>query len=209
MGREAFLATTMGKYLEEYFEQGAQTGFSFLRDIEALNVEIDKALTAGKFKRGAKKTKDVVLGTLSMMTEASELTVRLAQYVTARESGYSAEEAAQMAKEISVNFDRKGTESRALSKLYSFFNASIQGTNKIWRMVKSKRARRTLLGASALYMAFGILNTLLKPDDPEEDVWASDYTRKTNFLIGKYFSELCNAHIFQVIILNSTAIELV
>jgi hypothetical protein len=196
-GREAFLATAMGKYLEEYFEQGAQTGFSFLRDIEALNVEIDKALTKGKFKRGAKKTKDIVLGTLSMMTEVSELTVRLAQYVTARESGYSAEEAAQMAKEISVNFDRKGTESRALSKLYSFFNASIQGTNKIWRMFKhSKKAKATLLGASALYMALGILNTLLNPDDPEEDIWASDYTRKTNFLFGKY--RIPVAHFFRI-----------
>jgi hypothetical protein len=102
-----------------------------------------------------------------------------------------------MAKEISVNFDRKGTESRALSKLYSFFNASIQGTNKIWRMLKhSKRARRTLLGASALYMALGILNTLLNPDDPEEDVWASDYTRKTNFLFGKY--RIPVAHFFRI-----------
>jgi hypothetical protein len=197
MGREAFKATAMGKYLEEYFEQGAQTGFSFLRDIEALNKDIDKELTKGEFRKGAKKTKDVVLGTLSMMTEASELTVRLAQYVTARESGYSAEEAAQMAKEISVNFDRKGTESRALSKLYSFFNASIQGTNKIWRMFKhSKKAKATLLGASALYMALGILNTLMNPDDPEEDIWASDYTRKTNFLFGNV--RIPVAHFFRI-----------
>jgi hypothetical protein len=132
-----------------------------------------------------------------MMTEASELTVRLAQYVTARESGYSAEEAAQMAKEISVNFDRKGTESRALSKLYSFFNASIQGTNKIWRMFKhSKKAKATFFGASALYMALGILNALMNPDDPEEDIWASDYTRKTNFLIGKV--RIPVAHFFRI-----------
>jgi hypothetical protein len=60
----------------------------------------------------------------------------------------------------------------------------------------SKRARRTLLGASALYMALGILNTLLNPDDPEEDVWASDYTRKTNFLFGKY--RIPVAHFFRI-----------
>ena len=184
-GIEVFKATPMGRYLQEYFEQGAQTGFSFLRDIESLNEDIDKMINPSAWE----KTKDImghtVGATLSMMTEVSELTVRVAQYVTAREMGKSAEEAAQMAKEISVNFDRKGTLSGSLAKLYSFFNASIQGTNKILRMMKDKKTRRKLEGAFLLFFALGILNTLCNPDDPEEESWNSDYSRKTNYILGR------------------------
>ena len=187
-GIEVFKATPMGRYLQEYFEQGAQTGFSFLRDIESLNEDIDKMINPSAWE----KTKDImghtVGATLSMMTEVSELTVRVAQYVTAREMGKSAEEAAQMAKEISVNFDRKGTLSGSLAKLYSFFNASIQGTNKIWRMMKDKKVRRKVEGACLLFFALGILNTLCNPDDPEEESWNSDYSRKTNYIIGSWIA---------------------
>jgi hypothetical protein len=205
-GKEVFKNTQIGKYLEEYFEQGAQTGWSFLRDIEALNKDIEKQLNEGKVSKGLKATGNAIGSTLSFFTEVSELTVRVAQYVTAREMGKSAEEAAQMAKEISVNFDRKGSVSGVLSKFYSFFNASIQGTNKIVRMWKnSPKAKGTLMASAALYMALGILNTLCNPDDPEEEIWASDYTRKTNFMFGSFLLPV--AHFFRVF--YGTGVEIV
>ncbi len=186
MQREVFENSEMGKYLEEFFREGAQTGYSFLGDIKSLQKEIDKELNKNKFREGTRKAWGGFKGSLSTMSEFSELLVRVAQYVTARESGKSATEAAQMAKEISVNFNRKGLMTSGISRFYSFFNASVQGTNKIFKLLgKSKRARRTVEIACATYFVLGVLNTLLNPDDPEEEIWHSDYTRKTNFLFGQ------------------------
>lgn len=172
----------LSKYLQEYFESGAQTGFSYMRDINTLGKEFDKLLQAQSMSKKAGKA---ALGALSIATELSELTVRFAEFATARQMGFTTEEAAAKAKEISVNFDRKGLLGGTFSGLYSFFNATIQGGWNILRSMKNKRARRAYLATAALYMAAGVLNTLLNPDDPDDEVFFSEYDRQTNFLFGK------------------------
>lgn len=182
-GEESFGSNPeLSRYLQEYFESGAQTGFSYMRDIQTLSEEFDKMLEGeGAAKRFAKGTAEF----LSVATELSELTVRFAEFATARQMGFTTEEAAAKAKEVSVNFDRKGLWGGTFSSLYSFANATIQGSWNILRGLKSKRARRAYLITAAVYAALGVINTLLNPDDPDDDVFFSDYDRQTNFLIGK------------------------
>ena len=183
----------LSRYLQEYFESGAQTGFSYMQDIETLGKAFDKMLEGeGAAKRLAKGTAEF----LSMATELSELTVRFAEFATARQMGFTTEEAAAKAKEVSVNFDRKGLLGGTFSSLYSFFNATVQGSWNILRGLKSKRAWIAYTSIAAFYTALGVINTLLNPDDPDDDVFFSDYDRQTNFLIGKI--KLPVTHIFRM-----------
>lgn len=182
-GEEDFgIDKELSRYLQEYFESGAQTGFSYMRDIDTLGKEFDKML---KTQSAYKKAGKAAIGTLSIATELSELTVRFAEFATARQMGFTTEEATAKAKEISVNFDRKGLLGGTFSGLYSFFNAAIQGSWNILRSLKNPRARRTYIAVAALYTALGVVNTLLNPDDPDDEVFFSDYDRQTNFLFGK------------------------
>ena len=57
---------------------------------------------------------------------ASENAVRFAAYVSARNRGVTVQNAANLAKNMTVNFNRKGEMSAGLNLLYLFFNAAVQ-----------------------------------------------------------------------------------
>lgn len=173
-----------GTYLQEFFNEGAETGFSFLSNIDEIGqaIKADVSLNGGGKVR---KATEKLLGGLSFLTEMSELSIRLAQFIAMREAGKSATEAAIGAKEISVNFDRKSDLSRMLSPLFSFFNATIQGTNKFYRAIENNSvAKMRLTATGALFFLGGMMNALLAPDDPDEERAWSDYDRMTNILLG-------------------------
>ena len=186
IGRTAFLNTKKGKYMREYFALGAQTGFSYLEDVSVLRDKINEVVNKSKLSKVGKAAPKALLNTLSALTELSELSIRMTQYITCREKGMSSKEAAIEAKEITTNFDRKGEWSSIFSGLWSFFNAGIQGTNKIARDIKRKPARASIVYASfaALLFYLGYMWTMANPDDPEEEEWWSDYTRQMYFTVG-------------------------
>ncbi len=168
-----------GNFLREFFEQGAATGWSYMQDIRALEDGIDDMI---KHQGVAGKTWQGMQNVMSYLTELSELTIRFSQYVTARQMGKSAFEAAKMAKEVSTNFDRKGLIAKGMNILWSFFNASMQGSNKIFREFKNHKFAYGVAVPVSL-MALGLLNTLMQPDDPDEERMFSDYERMSNIVI--------------------------
>lgn len=186
-----------GKMMKEFFEDGAATGWSFLKDIEQLRTDMKRAVDPkksdfilhGKFglwnAAGLKQA-------FGMLTEASELTTRFAEYVTSREMKnpdgtprFTREEAAIHAKEISVNFDRKGNQ-KFFGTLFSFFNATIQGTNKLFRMIRNPKVRNRMIGISAMLTAGGILQAMLMPDpDDDDDRMFTEWELMQNLCLGK------------------------
>jgi hypothetical protein len=68
---------------------------------------------------------------LSDYNETMENAVRLAAFKTALDSGISPEQAASLAKNLTVNFNRKGQIGKQAGALYAFFNASVQGTYRM------------------------------------------------------------------------------
>jgi len=179
-----------GDYLREYFEAGAQTGFSFMPELERMAKDFDKMVKGENawdkvWGKGVK-------GTLSLMTEASELTVRFAEYVTARQMGRSVQEAAKMAKNISVNFNQSGLMSKEMSKFFTFFNATIQGNMRFlmpYGKNKPKFGERALkfgakfAGMAANFALLGFVSTWFQPDDPDDDTWFTEYDRMSNFIL--------------------------
>jgi hypothetical protein len=190
-GKELFDNSEMGTYLEEYFMSGAATGFSFLREIGATRADFENMLKNGK----AKKIGQAIGGTLSMLTEVSELSTRFAAYVTARKRGMSIEKSATLAKELTTNFDRSGENSNsAFMSYFSFFKATINGNWKFARMLK--KASASVLSVGAAYALLGVLNTLIKPNDAEKEFYVNDYTRGTHILIGSW--KIPVAHFFSM-----------
>jgi hypothetical protein len=95
-----------------------------------------------------------------------ENATRLAAFKAAMESGRSAKEAGSIAKNLTVNFNRKGELAPHLGSLYIFFNACVQGTA---RMAVALKDRRLQVVAAGLFMASFLLAALQMDDDDDED----------------------------------------
>jgi len=79
------------------------------------------------FSRGGKG----VLDWLSDYNLTMENAMRLAVFKSGVDAGMSDEKAASIAKNITVNFNKKGQISAQAGALYAFFNASVQGTARL------------------------------------------------------------------------------
>lgn len=138
-------------------QEGGTTGYRDLYidasdRVKALQGEIEKA------DRGRIMTAldHFVIGWVSDLNEAVENSVRLAVYKAATDSGLSAPRAASQAKNITVNFNRKGRQSAKLGAWYAFFNAAIQGNTRMVETLRGPMGRRIIAGGIGL----GALNTL-------------------------------------------------
>lgn len=175
-----------GTYLKEFFDEGAATGWSFLPDVvkirqtmkEMSDPSLKQKFVNGKF--GVANAFGLKQG-IGMLTEASELNTRFAEYVTSRERGYSSKEAAKHAKELTVNFNRKGTLAGAFGSFFGFWNASIQGTNKIVRLGKPAAAWCGTFFAGGLAQA--MLYALRDPDKDDERAF-TEWELMTNLCFG-------------------------
>lgn len=101
------------KYYTEFAENGGITGYTSLTN----NTEYDQIMRAyandaraGKFIRGMKSAFEV----FQNVGESFEQVSRFAAYITARESGKDISESIYEAKEVTINFNRKGS-GRALT----------------------------------------------------------------------------------------------
>lgn len=169
-------ATRNGRWtaLWDEFEQvGGTTGY---RDLFADAEDRAKALVRdiASLDRGqVSKAAHAVVDWLSDYNEVMENAVRLSAYKVAIDQGMSKEQAASLAKNLTVNFNRKGRQTRELGALYAFFNAALQGTARMVETLRGPIGKRIMYGGVAL----GAFNTLIgmammgAGDDDEPDNW--------------------------------------
>lgn len=81
--------------------------------------------------KGAQAGFDALMNWLTDYNDAMENALRLAAYKVALDEGMSRAQAASLAKNLTVNFNRKGAAAQQMGMLYAFFNASMQGTARI------------------------------------------------------------------------------
>jgi len=142
---------------EEFQREGGQTGF---RDMwanpaertESLEKEI-RAIGQGPV-RGAGRA---IFNWLSDYNETLENAVRLAAYKVAVDAGQSRERAASIAKNITVNFNRKGQITQQAGALYAFFNASVQGTMRLAETLRGPAGKKIVAGGLILGSAQALL----------------------------------------------------
>ncbi|WP_273703308.1 LPD38 domain-containing protein [Candidatus Accumulibacter vicinus] len=142
---------------EEFNRVGGTTGYRDLfLDAESRSKSLLselQALDRGKVSQAAHAVADW----LSDYNEAMENATRLAAYKAAIDNGMSKERAASLAKNLTVNFNRKGRQTRELGALYAFFNAAVQGTTRMAQTLSGPAGRKILAGGVLL----GVVNALL------------------------------------------------
>ena len=89
---------------------------------------------------------------ISRVSESMEDITRFATFMAHLDHGASVERAAQEAKEVTTNFNRRGELATGLGSLYMFFNASVQGSAQVMRLIKQHPRR-----AAAVLPLFALL----------------------------------------------------
>ncbi len=179
--------TEVGRLLKEYRMSGGKTGASHMSDLEEQGKTLQRLyddaygasgyLAQGKTGKAALIAGRKILGNMAHVIEvgnqATENALRLSLYMTLRENGSSAGEAAQAAKNVTVNFDRKGSQTATMSALYLFFNPAVQGTaNAIRTLVKGKHKEQAWIAVGVL-AALGMYAAGQGIDD-DEDRWLGE-----------------------------------
>lgn len=102
-----------------------------------------------------------------------ENAVRLATYVNARRAGLSQDRAASLARNLTVNFTRKGEYGQLANSLYLFFNAGLQGSARlVYAVMSSPRVQKIMGGIVATSFLWAMMNRWIGgEDDDKEDRW--------------------------------------
>jgi hypothetical protein len=159
---------------EDFQQAGGPTGykdqFSKARR-EATIIEREmKNLNHGNAMKVAKS----VAQWLSDYNDSMENAVRLSAYKVALDNGMSKDKAAILAKNITVNFNRKGALAQDIGVLYAFFNASVQGSARLVETLKGPAGRKIVAGGLLIgtMQAIALAMAGFDDDDPPEFVKA-------------------------------------
>lgn len=181
----------------EFIKTGAKTDWFHSKDPEdqKKNIESMIQMASGTFAGNAKQGLRATFDFIDDYNSAVENGIRLSTFVAARDAmiekgiprNEAIQEAATLAKNLTVNFNRKGNSGQLLNGLYLFFNASVQGTVNTVRglNVFSKDSSRFKQGMVGGIMGFGALTTAIAQSILGEDEYEKipEYIRDRNLII--------------------------
>ncbi|MBI4695594.1 MAG: hypothetical protein HY749_16375 [Gammaproteobacteria bacterium] len=178
------------QYFDEFRKAGAKTGW-----LEAYDTVVDretdlvrKVNEMGdgkllKIKRGLRAVEQFIEDENSAVENA----IRLSAFVHARNLGLSEAKAARLAKELTVNFNRRGNMGRTLNAMYLFFNASVQGSARVLQaLATSPKVRRMAIGTIVAAALLDIWNRGIGDDDDKENPYdneAMDSVKARNLVV--------------------------
>lgn len=190
-----------------FMENGGETGYSQLRSMDRHKKEIERMMKESGGRISLKQGLRLLGETVEFANRGIEDLSRFAAFLTSRQMGRTIDRSIYDAKEMTVNFNKKGAGSTFLESktqdgwgksaafisgmgrsLYLFWNVAIQGSVNIARAVK----RNPKKGAAylATFLALGILQTMLPAltgGDDDDRYWnLPDYVRRNNicFFVG-------------------------
>ncbi|MCS4503315.1 hypothetical protein NYO91_04390 [Arhodomonas aquaeolei] len=174
------------KHFEHFERVGGKTGWvDAHQDIDRITDELRR------LQRSKADPRSMARALGEMMTrqnEAVENAVRLSAFVHAMRQGLSEDQAAYLAKNLTVNFNRRGAYGQVMNAAYLFFNASVQGSARLVQAAAtSRRWRRRALAFVFLSAASDIANRVMsQPDDDDEPNpydQIPDWVKERNFIV--------------------------
>lgn len=170
-------------YYREFAEGGGITGFTVIVGNEVWEKKIQEYLSPSDFAKISKSIKfDKFLKFFNDLGEAVEQMSRFAAFISARETGKSIEEAVAESKEITVNFNRKGSgkivEWADLDKLTTADGAKLNKAQKLAVFTASfipAYGRRFVMFFNAAIQGTNAMYKLWKKDHRKTLAWASGY----------------------------------
>jgi len=162
----------MGEWYRDYLNQGAAVNWTINEDgiqqLERLEKLVRREFGKGGFNATMKGLN--YLGEYAdNINTAVENALRLGSYRAAVESGMTKQKAAMLAKNLTVNFERKGKFGPTLTRLYLFANASIQSSARFFTLWSDPRTRKRAAAICGSMMAAQLFasmwNRMVDPDD--------------------------------------------
>ena len=199
-----------GKLLEQFELDGGATGYRDLfktsadrADALKKRLEEHKLVDAGALRNPAVAAQQgfgALLNWLDDYNNALENATRLSVYKAALDKGLSRQKAASLAKNMTVNFNRKGAVGSQMGAVYAFFNAAMQGSARMGQLLftmeggdlktlrLSQSGKRVVAGGIAL----GVLQALALAAAGFDEEEPPEFVRERNLIIpignGKYTS---------------------
>ena len=192
------------RMFHQFMMNGGETGYSNMRDIEKHKNDIRREIRKANGRLPIRKAWDFLAERLDEVNRGVENCARFAAFMTSREMGRTIDRSIYDAKEISVNFNKKGSGAKFMgatgqTKLgnasafmsglgrsgFVFWNAAIQGTANFGRQAKRHPAK-ALTSVAAMFLLGAIVASLGYGDDDEDDknsYWnLPEYVRRSNLL---------------------------
>ena len=144
-------------------KHGGTTGGMGLSTRKQAEMDVeDMARTANSRPRTVAKT---LIDGVDNLNTVFEDSTRLSVYRTALSQGLSKDQAAALAKEASINFNRMGKGGPVVNALYMFSNASIQGSAKMLRSMRNPKVAASVITAvGAAVAATSAYNDQIDPE---------------------------------------------
>lgn len=180
------LSNRMDRLFQEFLENGGETGYTALYNVERYKKMIDNAINQRNESKFL-KTGRFIIDFFAAGNRWAEDLARFSVYVTSRELGRPVLECVSNAKEVSVNFNRRGSGAlgcQVFKSLYIFFNAAVQSLASLYGVAIKYpgRTAKTLMGYSIAGLLVPILLRALGGEDAEEEyLELPDYVRKNHF----------------------------
>ena len=136
-------------------------------------------------------------GFIEAINDSVENAARASAFVVAQKQlGWSEKKAALWAKDLTTNFERKGTIGGVMNAWWAFSNAQVQGTDRVVRALKDPKVQKA---TAAMVVGFALLDNLNRiwggEDEDGESYYDKipDYIKRNNLIVmtgdkGRYYT---------------------
>ena len=192
-------ATAKEQMFYDFMMNGGETGFVSSLDVEDLKKKFKNDLKdLDRWKTNPVKVGHTIMDGIEFLNRAIEDSNRFAVYMTSIQYGRSIDEAVNDAKDVTLNFNRKGTGEygwQMIRNLYLFINPAVQSLQTLGALVKHHPFKFTAVTAS--WLASGVLvpivnaalMSLLGGDDDKDKYWQfTKWDRRNNLIMWVPFT---------------------
>lgn len=187
-------ATPKEQMFYDFMMNGGETGFVSSLDVEDLKKKFKNDLKdLDRWKANPVKVGHTIMDSIEFLNRMIEDSNRFAVYMTSIQYGRSIDEAVNDAKNVTLNFNRKGTGEygwQMIRNLYLFINPAVQSLQTLGALAKHHPFKFTAVTAS--WLASGVLvpvvnaalMSLLGGDDDKDKYWQfSKWDRRNNLIM--------------------------
>lgn len=192
-------ATPKEQMFYDFMMNGGETGFVSSLDVEDLKKKFKNDLKdLDRWKTNPVKVGHTIMDSIEFLNRAIEDSNRFAVYMTSIQYGRSIDEAVNDAKDVTLNFNRKGTGEygwQMVRNLYLFINPAVQSLQTLGALAKHHPFKFTAVTAS--WLASGVLvpivnaalMSLLGGDDDKDKYWKfTKWDRRNNLIMWVPFT---------------------
>lgn len=192
-------ATPKEQMFYDFMMNGGETGFVSSLDVEDLKKKFKNDLKdLDRWKANPVKVGHTIMDSIEFLNRAIEDSNRFAVYMTSIQYGRSIDEAVNDAKNVTLNFNRKGTGEygwQMIRNLYLFINPAVQSLQTLGALAKHHPFKFTAVTAS--WLASGVLvpivnaalMSMLGGDDDKDKYWQfTKWDRRNNLIMWVPFT---------------------